>query len=281
MFRSKLSLLLFLFSLVSCGTADLRPPHLSFDKIDQDLKKKGLAVVTNPPIKELTPGDWKDYKQVQFFLKDVWHSKFVRFFTPIKEEEIRMRVYLDLETDAMQVEFLSGEKKGLIYGLEKKTTYQIAADTGKVYNDDTEVRIYLESLRLYLTLPWKLKGFPIIQYAGSKEKLDQKYEVVYFTSVQMNATPDTDQYVGYYENKSGALEWVEFTYRELFSFYQGVLKYGFYEPWNGKQYPRRITILDRFEDPDFVHELRIEKIEIPSKPMEEDDKVLELPEPGK
>ncbi|TGL07903.1 LBF_0142 family lipoprotein [Leptospira bouyouniensis] len=277
MFHSKNLILLSLLLLLSCGTADLRPPHLSYEKVDQDLKKKGLAVVTNPPIKELTPGDWKEYKQVQFIIKDVWHSNFVRFFTPIKEPELRMRVHLDFEADAMQVEFLGGEKKGLIYGLEKKSTYQISADTGKAYSDDTEVRIYLESLRLYLTLPWKLKNFPIIQYSGQKQKLDQLYEVVYFTSVQMNATADTDQYLGYFEQKSGALEWLEFTYRELFTFYQGVLKYGFYEPWNGKQYPRRITILDRFEDPDFVHEIRIEKIEIPVKPMEEVDKVLELP----
>ncbi|XDD46642.1 hypothetical protein AB3N60_00695 [Leptospira sp. WS39.C2] len=281
MFRFIKYSLPFLFLLISCGTADLRPPHLSFDRMDPELKKKGLTVVTNPTIKELTPGDWKDYKQVQFIIKDVWHNNFVRFFTPIKDQELRMRVYLDFEADAMQVEFLGGEKKGLIYGLEKKTTYQIAADTGKVYNDDTEVRIYLESLRLYLTLPWRLKEFPIIQYSGQKQKLDQNYEVVYFTSVQMNATADTNQYVGYFETKSGALEWMEFTYRDLFSFYQGVLKYGFYESWNNKQYPRRITILDRFEDPDFVHELRIEKIEIPVKPMEEGDKVLELPEPGK
>lgn len=281
MFRSNVIFLFSLLLFVSCGTADLRPPHLSYDKVDVDLKKKGLAVVTNPPIKELTPGDWKQYKQVQFIIKDVWHSNFVRFFTPIKEPELRMRVYLDFEADAMQVEFLGGEKKGLIYGLEKKSTYQIAADTGKVYSDDTEVRIYLESLRLYLTLPWRLKDYSIIQYAGTKEKLNQSYEVVYFTSVQMNANPDTDQYVGYFEKKSGALEWMEFTYRELFSFYQGVLKYGFYEPWNNQQYPRRISILDKFEDGDFVHEIRIEKIEIPVKPMEEVDKVLELPEPGK
>ncbi|TGM55638.1 hypothetical protein EHQ91_12080 [Leptospira biflexa] len=281
MFCSKKLILGSLFFLFSCGTADLRPPHLSYDKIDPELKKKGITVVTNPPIKELSPGDWKEYKQVQFILKDVWHNHFVRFFTPIKEQEIRMRVYLDFQADAMQVELLGGEKKGFIYGLEKKVTYQISPETGKAYSDDTEVRIYLESLRSYLTLPWRLKNYPIIQYAGQKQKLEQNYEVVYFTSVQMNATPDTDQYVGYFEQKSGALEWLEFTYRELFSFYQGVLKFGFYEPWNGKQYPRRITILDRFEDPDFVHELRIETIQIPVKPMEEVDKVLELPEKGK
>ncbi|EOQ89091.1 putative lipoprotein [Leptospira yanagawae serovar Saopaulo str. Sao Paulo = ATCC 700523] len=266
----------FLF-LFSCSIADLRPPSLSSNRVDPELKKKGLTFVTSPTIKELTPGDWKDYKQVQFVVKDVWHSKFVRFFTPIKESEQRMRVYLDFETNSMQVEFLGGEKKGLIYGLDKKETYYIAADTGKVFMGDDEVRIYLESLRLYLTLPWRLKEFPIIQYAGTTKKLEQNYEVVYFTSVQLNANPDTDQYVGYFETTSGALEWMEFTYRELFSFYRGVLKYGFYESWNGKQYPRRITILDKFEDSDFVHEIRIEKIEIPEKPMEEVDKVLELP----
>ncbi|MCW7488544.1 LBF_0142 family lipoprotein [Leptospira meyeri] len=278
MFRYHVLLISISLFFISCSLADLRPPTLQKEGFNPDLRKKGLSIITSPPVKELTPGDWKGYKQIQFVLKDVWHSKFVRFFTPIKESEQRLRVYLDFEKDAMEVEFLGGEKKGLILGLVKKDTYQIAADTGKVFTGDDEVRVYLESLRLYLTLPWRLTEYPIIQYAGPTQKLGQDFEVVYFTSVQVNATPDTDQYVGYFEKTSGALEWMEFTYRELFSFYKGVIKYGYYEVWNDKQYPRRISILDKFEDPDFVHEIRIEKIEIPKQPMEEEDKVLELPE---
>lgn len=278
MFRSSVLIICLFFVFISCSLADLRPPTLQNEGLNLNLKKKGLSVITSPPVKELTPGNWKEYKQIQFVIKDVWHSKFVRFFTPIRESEQRLRVYLDFEKDAMEVEFLGGEKKGFILGLVKKDTYQIAADTGKVFTGDDEVRVYLESLRLYLTLPWRLTEYPIIQYAGPVQKLGQEFEVVYFTSVQANATPDTDQYVGYFEKTSGALEWMEFTYRELFSFYKGVLKFGYYESWNEKQYPRRITILDRFEDSDFVHEIRIEKIEIPKQPMEEEDKVLELGE---
>ncbi|PJZ83656.1 LBF_0142 family lipoprotein [Leptospira harrisiae] len=278
MFRFHLSFISIFLFCISCSLADLRPPALQKEGLNPDLKKKGLSIITNPPVKELTPGNWKDYKQIQFVIKDVWHSKFVRFFTPIKDPEQRLRVYLDFEKDAMEVEFLGGEKKGLILGLVKKDTYQIAADTGKVFTGDDEVRVYLESLRLYLTLPWRLTEYPIVQYSGPIQKLGQDYEVVYFTSVQVGATPDTDQYVGYFEKTSGALEWMEFTYRELFSFYKGVIKYGYYEVWNDKQYPRRISILDKFEDSDFVHEIRIEKMEIPKQPMEEEDKVLELPE---
>ncbi|MDF3821171.1 hypothetical protein P3G55_14785 [Leptospira sp. 96542] len=273
--RSLFYFIPFTLFFISCSLADIRPPVLSNAGFNADLKQKGLLVIDNPNIKELKPDEWKEYKQIQFIVKDVWHSNFVRFFTPISEKEQRMRVYIDFEKDAMEVELLGGEKRGLIYGLSKKEPYQIASDTGKVFTGDDEVRIYLESLRLYLTLPWRLKEFSILMHAGSAQKGSTSYEMVYLTSVQPEATPDTDQYLAYFESESGALEWIEFTYRELFSFYKGVLKYGFYEPWMGKQYPRRITILDRFEDQDFVHELRIERIEFPKKPMEEEDKVLE------
>lgn len=267
----------FLIFLFSCKLADLRPQVLTNTGYNADLKKKGLQFIDNPNYTELTPDEWKNYKSVQFIIKDVWRSKFVRFFTPVKDDEPRIRVFLDFEKDSMEIEFLNGVKKGNIYGLVKKDTYQVAPDTGKVFIADDEVRVYLESLRLYLTLPWRLKEYPILMYAGGTKVNSSEYETIYLTSVQPEATPDTDQYLVYLEKTSGALEWIQFTYRELFSFYQGVLKYGFYEPWNGKQYPRRITILDKFDDPDFVHEIRIERMEIPkaNQTLTEEDKVLE------
>lgn len=269
----KLSFLFLFFS--QCSLADLRPPILANAGSNPELKRKAHQILENPVYPELTPDEWKNYKSVQFILTDIWKSKFVRFFTPIKEDEQRLRVYLDFERDAMEVEFLSGPKKGFIIGLSKKEPYQIASDTGKVYTGDDEVRVYLESLRLYITLPWNLKKFPIALYAGSSRILGSEYETIYFTSVQVEASPDVDQYVAYLDKKTGALEWIEFTYRELFSFYRGILKFGYYEPWNDKQYPRRITILDKFGDSDFVHEIRIERMEFPKLPMEEADKVLE------
>lgn len=269
---------LILSSLAGCSLADIRPAVLTNTGYNESLRKKGEEILDNPNYKELKPGEWKKYKSVQFTIKDVWKSKFVRFFTPIKEDEPRLRVFIDFEKDAMEIEFLSGQSKGLIYGLVKKDTYQVAADTGKVFIADDEVRVYLESLRLYLTLPWRLKEYPILMYSGKISVNGADYETLYLTSVQPEANPYTDQYVAYLEKQSGALEWIQFTYRELFGFYKGVLKFGFYEPWLDKQYPRRITILDSFSDSNFVHEIRIEKIEIPkpTQTLTEEDKVLEL-----
>jgi hypothetical protein len=260
---------------LSCKLADLRPPVLSNSGINPDLQKKALTLILNPTEAVMKPGDWKNYKQIQFTLKDIWHSKTVRFFTPIKETEQRMKVFLDLEKNSMEIEMLNGVNKGLYLGIVKKDAYQISPDTGKVFTGDDEVRIYLESLRLYLMLVWKPKDFEIIQYSGETKILDKEYNTVYLTSVQVDATPDTDQYLAYYEKQSGALEWIEFTYRELFSWYRGVLKFGFYEEWDGKFYPRRITILDKFNAEDFVHEIRIERIEIPKKPLTEEQEIRE------
>ncbi len=259
----------------SCKLADLRPTVLSNTGINPELKKKALAIISNPSDNNLKPGDWKNYKQIQFTLKDIWHSKTVRFFTPIKESEQRMKVFLDFEKDSMEIEMLNGVNKGLHLGIVKKDAYQISPDTGKVFTGDDEVRVYLESLRLYLMLVWKAKDFEIIQYSGQINLLGKEYESVYMTSIQVEANPDTDQYVAYFEKDSGALEWMEFTYRELFSWYRGVLKFGFYEEWDGKYFPRRITILDKFNAEDFVHEIRIERIEIPKKPLSEEQQIIE------
>lgn len=260
---------------VSCKLADLRPPLLANTGVNPDLQKKALSLIQNPSEQVMKPGDWKNYKQIQFTLKDVWHSKAVRFFTPIKETEQRMKVFLDFEKNVMEIEMLNGVNKGLYLGIVKKDAYQISTDTGKVFTGDDEVRIYLESLRLYLMLVWKLRDFDIIQYSGEVKFLGKEYETVYLTSVQVDATPDTDQYLAYFEKDSGALEWIEFTYRELFSWYRGILKFGYYEEWEGKYFPRRITILDKFNAEDFVHEIRIERIEIPKKPLSDEQPIQE------
>ncbi|TGN11068.1 LBF_0142 family lipoprotein [Leptospira ilyithenensis] len=267
-----LSIIVFAFS---CKLADLRPVIIATAGKNPDLQKKAVLLINNPSDIKLVPEDWTKYKQIQFTLKDVWHSKLVKFFTPIKENEQRMKVHIDFEKDTIEVEMLNGQNKGIVYGLVKKDAYQIAPDTGKVFTGDDEVRIYLESLRLYLLLAWKIRDYEILLYSGEAERLGKNYETVYATTVQAEATPDTDQYLAYYERETGAVEWVEFTYRELFSWYRGVIKFGYYEDWNGKLYPRRITILDKFADVDFVHEIRIERIELPKKPLTEEQIIQE------
>ncbi|MCZ8155248.1 MAG: hypothetical protein O9264_03950 [Leptospira sp.] len=278
----KRSLLIFSFSLFlisllnsNCKLADLRPTVLTNSGNNPDLKKKALQIISNPSETALKPAQWKDYKKIQFTLTDVWHSKLTKFFTPIKDDEQRMNVFIDLEKSTMEVELLNGVNKGLVLGLSKKDVYQISADTGKVFTGDDEVRIYLESLRLYLMLVWKMQEFEILQYAGDSKLHSKDYNIVYATSVQVEATPDTDQYIAYYEKDSGALEWIEFTYREVFIWYRGVLKFGHYEQWDGKMFPRRISILDSFDATDFVHEIRIEKIEKAKKPLAEEQIIQE------
>jgi hypothetical protein len=270
-----LILIAFFPFLPSCKLADIRPKVLENSGFNPDLKSKALTLISNPIEGKLKSGDWKSLKQVQFTIKDVWHSNTVRFFTPIKEPEQRMKVFIDFEKNSMEVEMLNGKDKGLYLGIAKSDAYQISPDTGKVFTGDDEVRVYLESLRLYLTLIWNAKNFEILQYAGDAQILGKKYESIYLTSVQVDATPDTDQYVLYLDNESGAVEWIEFTYREIFSWYKGVLKFGYYEDWDGKLFPRRITILDKFNDSDFVHEIRIERIEIPKKPLSDVQQIRE------
>ncbi len=267
--------LFFALLLFSCKLADLRPQILNSAGDNPDLKKKALFLINNPAEQRLTPEDWKNYKQIQFTVKDVWHSKFVKFFTPIKENEQRLKVQIDFEKDTIEAELLNGPEKGLVYGLAKKEPYQIAHDTGKVFTGDDEVRIYLESLRLYLLMVWKIREYEILLYSGEMQKVGKTYDSAYATTGVLEANPDSDQYLAYYDKESGALEWVEFTYRELFSWYKGVLKFGYYEDWNGKLFPKRISILASFEDQDFVHEIRIERIEVPKKPLTEEQIIQE------
>lgn len=270
-----LALALFLSFSLTCKLADIKPLHLANAQENLDLEIKAKKVINNPQYPKFLPGDWKKSKQLQFTIKDVWKSRIVRFFTPVKEPEQRMKVQINFEKDTMEIEFLNGPNAGQILGLSKREPYQIAPDTGKVFTGDNEVKLYLESLRFYILLVWNVQTYSTLQYAGESPRFGKNYDLIYASTKPGAATAETDQVLAYYEKSTGALEWVEFTYREVFPFYKGVLKLGSYEDWNGRLFPRKISILDSFEDSDFVHEIQIERIEINKAPLSEETQIQE------
>jgi|GEM_PF-1084619 len=276
MFRFKIPFVISILFLIStCQLADIRPLSLTNSEGNPQIKIRAAQIWVNPPNLKFVRGDWGKTPVVQFVLTDVWNSSFVRFFTPVPIPEQRLKVTIDRSKSQFIAEFLNGPKSGLILGLDKREPFQIAPDTGKVYTGDDEVRVYLESLQFYLQIVWELNKYPIFQYAGESQKLGMEYQMLYATKGKPEAHPENDQILAYLESRTGALEYVEFTYREVFKSYKGLLKLGTYEDWNGKLFPRKISILDNWDSTQFVHEIRIDRIEIPMVSKELDPQIQE------
>jgi hypothetical protein len=59
------------------------------------------------------------------------------------------------------------------------------------------------------------------------------------------------------QNDSGRIEFIVFTYREVFESYKGILHYEDYTLLNGRLFPMRISVKSEFSDESYIHQLQI------------------------
>lgn len=261
------TLILFL----NCGIADLRNDILKTQPVPQEIQDIARSLLKNPPNEMLSPELWRGTQGLDLFLIDYWDSTFVRFFTPVPEKVQAMRARISLVRNTIHIRFTDGRKKGKTFGVEDGEAYVYDPKTGRVFTKDSDIQTYSESLRLYLILPLVVHSFPKLAHLGSVGIGDKEYHEIFATKGDWEVSEMYDQYRIYVHKDSGRIDYVQFTYRDVFSFYKGILRYEEYTPYQGRLYPIQISIQDDFHSEKFIHQLQIGTIRFLSQePVWED-----------
>jgi hypothetical protein len=257
--KNLISILIYLFLpfLLSCQISDLRNEQLSGEIISEDIQTKGRSLLVDPIDPALTPSKWQLEGGLEIFLIDYWKSSLVRFFTPIPEPVQAMKVKIYFQSKNMEITFTDGKNRGKILGIENGETYTIDKDLGKVFNKDNEVKLYLESLRLYILLPILASRMEKLAYLGEVGMGEKSYSEVFGTNGNWTPEKESDQYRFLIQNDSGRIEFIVFTYREVFESYKGILHYQDYTLLNGRLFPMRISVKSEFSDESYIHQLQI------------------------
>jgi hypothetical protein len=269
---SRLLYFVFIPLLFSCQISDLRNDQLQGEIIPQEIQTKGRSLLVDTIDPALSPSKWHLDGGLELFLIDYWKSPLVRFFTPIPEPVQAMKVTIYFQNKNMEITFTDGKNRGKILGIENGESYSIEKDLGKVFNKDNEVKLYLESLRLYILLPILASQMEKLAYLGDVGIGEKSYSEVFGTNGSWAPEKESDQYRFLVQNDSGRIEYIVFTYREVFESYKGILHYEDYTMLNGKLFPMRIAVMSNLSDETFIHQLQIGTVK--SIPMTNSQKIL-------
>lgn len=265
------SLIPLLLILIHCGIADLRTDLLRNNPIPEDIQEKARDLLNNPPEPSLSPSLWKDNPGLEVFLVDYWNSRLIRFFTPIPERVQAMRVKLSTTKNTIHIKLTDGRQRGRIFGVEEGEPYTYDSKNGRVFNKDSDIQIYSESLRIYLLLPFQVHSYSKLAYLGDVEIGNQEYYEIFATNGDWEASDAYDQYRLYVQKETGKIDYIMFTYRDVFSFYKGILHYEDYTLYKGRLFPTKIAIQDDFMSEKYTHQLQIGNVKfLPKEPTWED-----------
>ncbi len=250
--------------LTQCSIADLRDAKLR-EGVTEQARARGLELMRKAALAHGMKAD--GFKPgvsplVEARGKDVWYSSLMRRFTPLDRNSQSFRMTLKKGGDRFEV--LNGESKGRVLGREGARYFTIAAAKGSkpVYEDSSAAFIYLESLRLYMELPFLAAGMGNVAYMGRENIGGRPHELVFTSPGGFEPSDKADQYVFALDAETNRITYVRFTYRKVFSFYKGVLRYDDFRALGDLLMPHRIAILDAADDDEPVHEIILDEVRV-------------------
>ena len=249
-----------LIMLMGCSTADLSTDNVRNQDTQPGLREKAIRIYERSLNAR---GEFKTYKSfhsIRLRGTDLWRSSFVRFFTPVTEQEQKFEVVFATKGNEISYIFLNGTREGQAIGIENGKTYRVI-EKEKEFSDSSKIRIYLEPLTHYFQWPYKLFESPLLLYAGEDNIANQSYHLIFASSGGVAASPEHDQYVVYVNKKTHQVDYIDFTLRSLFQSYKGTLHYRDFRTVQNLVVPFFIGASNSVESQDFVHEFLFSEIQ--------------------
>lgn len=255
--RNRILFFLPLCLLVGCALADLRPETLREVEIPTAPKIHGREILAQVAQQQGIAEHWRKYKTWKIVATDIWKDQLVRLLTPIKQSEQRLDFVIDLPTRSVLMTFLEGKFKDNSLGWDRDGTFGVIDNviTRKEYRD---VDIYVVPARDYFLWPQILLSFPVQVFAGQATLKEMLYDKVFVTRGSVVPNDKDDQYIVWVNRQTGKIDYVEFTLRNLFGSYRGVVAYLDYRPVQGMNLPFEIKLLDKIEGEKFSHKFLID-----------------------
>jgi hypothetical protein len=192
---------------MGCSIADLSPDNVKNQDAQPDLREKAITIFERSLSARGGYDIYKSFDSVRLQGADIWHSNFVRLFTPVTEQEQKFEVVFAPKGGEISYIFLSGTRKGQSIGVANGKTYRVVEEE-REFSDSSKIRVYLEPLTHYFQWPYKLFESPVLLYAGEENIENQSYHLIFASSGGVAASPEHDQYVIYVNKKTHYVDYI-------------------------------------------------------------------------
>ena len=247
-------LFLFCFCLNYCGIADLREGKVLQSA---EREKDGQTVCENIQ-NSLQSKKLQQFTKIYTRGKDSWNSYWIRKFTPVFSAEQVFVAELGIQERSIRYQMLDSNGKLLqVIGIELGKTYRETAGS-KIFVEDKEVRLYLQSFLDYFFWPHTLCGQSFIYALPNENTIKQ----VFISTKAGVPLAEKDQFIVSLSPKACSIQFIDFTMRSFLESYRGTLAYSNWKSYQGIALPHSIRIQDTRNDTSYVHEFTFDSFQI-------------------
>ena len=257
----------------SCSVSDMRKgTELYKVDIAQSVDQIKGRQILNAYVIENGYDKFSSVETYQVKAREHWKGMMGNMGNPWPEKNLSyvMKFVPDLNEFTNQIKLSSEKKNGDVWGMKKTLSsvyYQKKGAERKPIKEGKE-SFMLANYQWWIEFPYRLNQLENVTFAGVKEKNGEIYDLVLATwGDDLKAKKDFDQYMLWFNQSTGLIDLVTFTYRDvpmmMPPFMYGTALFDDYRVVNGIRMPfsQKFQINGPSEKSKYAHHFMIDNIE--------------------
>ncbi len=239
--------------------ADLRPDALrAIERPSQGDEARGRALMARAA--EVHGAEaFRAHASYTMVIRDEWRGLMGAMMNPWPDGVVDAKLSYRTNSFDARAEFLSGSKKGRVWGMQSWKTYEGKVGDRPTFEDNPDARFILPAIQYLTELVFRDHDAQVMTALEPVEIRGRTYDRVFMTWDSLEPTDDHDQYVFYLDPKTGRVEMVEYTVRDIMSMATGVMQFEGYQDFGGVLIPTRqsVTISTGDTSDAWVHRIEV------------------------
>lgn len=261
LFFAALSLGLSFLASTGCSLSDLRPPELMDEAaVARGARARGRQMLNQLADRYGSLDRWHARQTMELEFTDEWPSLMWRTMAaPWPQDPQAFKLKTPLGADDGRLEFVGGDWSGQAWGLQNWVPYEVSADGEIEFVDSDDIRFWIPTIKYFTEFPFRIVEADVAIYAGERSRDGRVHDLVFASWNQAAPHEMTDQYLLWIDRKSGLLELLQYTVRDVMASFVGTMDYADFRTRGGILVPHRMTVVDSPENDEVMHEFVVQK----------------------
>jgi len=201
--------------------------------------------------------NWDGIETYSVELEDLFFGQLGNYSHPFPEDTVQfLLTYIPNSFDG-RMQFLSGEKNGLVWGMQSWKTYYNSQSKGFKFEENNGIKFWLPTYQYFIEFPKRILNADALAYAGEKEINGKLCDGVIATWKSTAPQIDIDQYLIWIDRSTHRIAKLEYTIREAYNFLKGAAYFNDYKNYQGIYLPSSLPVESNLLQDGLLHEMKI------------------------
>ncbi len=201
--------------------------------------------------------NWENINTYSVKFEDVFFGNLGSNSHSYAEDSVRFSLKYIPQTFDGQLEFLSGENTGFIWGIQSWKSYFSSPNQNIKFKNSNDIIFWLPTYQYFIEFPLRIQKANSLAYAGETEIEGIICEGIIASWNTTEPQREIDQYLIWLDKKTKRIVKLEYTIREMYNFLTGAVYFHDYNNYDGILLPTSMPVESNLLEEGFLHEMRI------------------------